>query len=708
MTSALLSEIEIDQPLEITPAQLADMENFLCEKIREIPSELPTLKISEHAEKHRIMPSGTPRPGPLDLSYTPYLIEPMDNMSPFSPIRRTIIMKGHQLGFTMLAECVLCYYMGYAPADILFMSATQDLLERWASRRLEPALDSYDLRRHIYAQYANKNTRKLGDKTFSKEYFGCRLDMASAQAASSQRATDKRILIRDEIDGAPAELKTGEGNWLDVSAGRVDFWGARAKILDFSTPTLVDSSAVNFEFQIGDQRYYFVPCPKCGEMQVLTRDRLHPININGQIDDTSYICKGQKECELKNHHKTEMMAIQNGAQWKPTAISTDPFVRSYQIGTLYSPVGTTTWHDIYKKSDKAKDKPAGMRAIINLEDGLPYRETGERIPFEKTVGLRGNYASGEVPEGVIFLTGSGDVQRGAEKWKDLSEDELNAEIQKAGRKAPDKKFPRVEIEILGHGDKYRTWSVDYKIFYGKIDDPFGGAWADLHKWIYDDYGLYYKKKDDKEFQVGFFGIDSGDGENTDTVYQFCEGIPNMFPIKGFKDLTQQKPEKGDQISKDNSQRFKPKKISETIILIEIATNYYRNQLYKRIQRTLASLDEPDLEQISGFCGFPRDYPDEYFKQLTNPERKKDGSFDKRGRPAEAHDNRVYGLCMGDFWLDRYVKERQEEIRRVKGVNPLKIKDFDKKMSLLEQKYQQGDCTDDEAGEYERAIADFGR
>lgn len=697
-----------EHPLEITPAQLAEMLGFLREKIREIPSTLPTLKISEHAEKHRVMPAGTPRPGPLDLSYTPYLIEPMDNMSPFSPIRRTVIMKGHQLGFTMLAECVLCYYMGYAPADILFMSATQDLLERWASRRLEPALDSYDLRRHIYAQYANKNTRKLGDKTFSKEYYGCRLDMASAQAASAQRATDKKILIRDEIDGAPTLLTTGEGNWLDVSAGRVDFWGSRAKILDFSTPTLADSSAINFEFLLGDQRYYFVTCPKCGHSQILTRDKLWAVNKNGQIDDVSYICKGPKECELKNHHKTEMMMPENGAEWRPTATSSDPFLRSYQIGTLYIPVGAMTWHDIYKKTEKAKSKPDGMRPIINLEDGLPYRETGERPKFEKVIGLRGNYKRGTVQPGVIFLTLSGDVQRGADRWKNLTDDELKEEVKKAGKNAPDMKFPRVEIEILGHGDKYRAWSVDYPIFYGSVDDAYGGAWADIHKWIYEDYGLFYKRVDGKEFQVQIAGLDSGSGSHQDAVYQFCEDIPNFFPIKGAKDLQRRKNEEVDEMTRDNFKRYRPTKVSETITLYSIATNYYKNQLYKRIEKTLANLNEPGAELMASFCGFPSDYPAEYFKQLTNPERKKDGSFDDRSRPVETHDNRVYGMCMADVWLDSYVRERQEEIRRVKGVNPLKIKNFDKKMALLEMKYQNDDCDDKERGEYERAIADLGR
>jgi len=89
--------------------------DYLSKSREELPSELPTLKISDHAQKYRIMPSGTPRSGPLDLKYTPYLIEPMDCLHPDSIIQRTVILKGAQLGWTLLAECVLCYYIGYSP-----------------------------------------------------------------------------------------------------------------------------------------------------------------------------------------------------------------------------------------------------------------------------------------------------------------------------------------------------------------------------------------------------------------------------------------------------------------------------------------------------------------------------------------------------------------------------------------------------------------
>lgn len=669
--------------LQITSDQLSDMQDFLRDQIRGIPSTLPTLKISEHAELHRVMPPGTPRPGPLDLSYTPYLIEPMDNMSPFSPIKHTAIMKGHQLGFTLMAECVLCYFMDHDPADILFISATQDLLERWASRRLEPAINSYKLREHVYAQYASKNSKRTGDKTYSKEYHGCRLDMASAQAAAALRATDKRIVIRDEIDGAPRLLKTGEGDWLDVSAGRIDFWGARGKILDFSTPTLYNASAIHDAFIIGDQRFYFVPCVKCGEMQMLETERLHPIIVNGILKDVSYICSSKHECELKNHNKTEMLA-QGG--WRPTATSIDPYYRSYQIGTLYAPVGAATWLSIYKKREAAKEKIGGMRSFKNLEEGWPYREEGSRPKLENVIGLRGNYRKGTVPDGVIFLTAAVDVQRGRADNPD--------------------KPARLEMEILGHGDKYRTWSVDYKVFKGAISDPYDGAWEMLYKWVMEEDGLFYQRRDGKEFQVMIGLIDSGDGKHYQEVYNFCEGIPGLYPLKGSKDLMKIDKSKGDQMTKDIFKRYYETDISATTKLYSIVSVLYRTELYRRLDRTYQVFKEPNPETKSGFCGFPSDYSDEYFKQLTAPEKKRDGSFDKHDRPSEAHDVRIYNMCAGDIWLDARVKERHEELRKL-NANPNSLKNFDKKIALIEMQLDNDDVTDEQIQIYNSVISNMG-
>jgi len=69
---------------DIAESFVKDMRQYLKRKVRAIPHKLTDLTISEHAQQKRIMPAGTPRPGPWDNDYTPYLVEIMNEVSPFS------------------------------------------------------------------------------------------------------------------------------------------------------------------------------------------------------------------------------------------------------------------------------------------------------------------------------------------------------------------------------------------------------------------------------------------------------------------------------------------------------------------------------------------------------------------------------------------------------------------------------------------------
>ena len=654
----MILEVEGSE-LEIKDNHVVDMKKYLLEKLEDLPDELPTMDIVDHAEANRIMPQGTPRPGPLDVKkYTPYLVEPMNDLSPTTGIRRVVIMKGAQLGFTMMAECVIAYWMGYSPADILMVSATQGLLERWAARRLEPMIDSYGLRKKIYAQETNTKSRRSGDKTFSKEYSGCRLDMASAQSASSLRSTDKRILIRDEMDGAPAELTTGEGSWVDVSEARTNFWGDRKKILDFSTPTTFEASMINKAYQEGDQRKFIVPCPECkGEQDLeFVFDRkekgIRPIySEDGELVDAVYICKHCQH-EIKNHQKQEIM--QSG-RWVPTAKCKDG-MRSYYINSLYAPIGSLTFRDIYEKYDKAKRMPEdSMRSFVNLYGGLPFKTTGSRPKLQNVIELRGGYLRGTVENGVLFLTAGIDVQRGSEK------DPNNP--------------PRIEMEILGHGKGHKTWSIDYRRFEGAIDDISGGAWEELNKYAKETM-LAYKRSDGRQFGISLIFIDSGDGMNTDVVYSFCKTWGNTFPIKGFNALRKKKTEEGDTAGPNNFKRYRRVVIGSDVTLYEISTNYYKTKLYNNLK--IIRNDTGD--QRPGFCCFPVDYEEKYFKMLTAEERKSDGSFHAGGRRNEALDTRVYADCAGDVFLDSRVLDYRAAAKKA-GATDTQLQEIDHKFVL---------------------------
>jgi phage terminase large subunit GpA-like protein len=596
------------------------------------PIKPPMNLISNYVQDKRILPPSTPFPGFWDNARTPYTVEIMDNMSPASAIQHSAVMKGAQLGLTAGAENVIAYWMDESPAEILFISATDKLIEKWATKRLDPLIDSCGFRSKIFAQTENKHSRRTGDKTFSKEFIGGALDMASAQSAASLRAESKRILIRDEIDGAPPLLRTGEGNWLEVSYARTNAWGSRRKILDISTPTTFLESLINQQYEAGDQRQFFVPCPYCGEYQPLdwgSERGSHGMRAStkaGEIETVYYLCVKCHDA-IFNHQKSDLLTR---GKWEPTAKSFSRFFRSYQLSSLYSPPGMMTWVDLWEKYRKAQEEPEGMRSFINLYLGLPYKESGSRPKLDKVIELRGAYRQGTIPDGVLFLTAAIDVQRGSEK------DENNP--------------PRLEMEILGHGIGFRTWSILYRAFYGEVLDPFSGAWEILSEWATETQ-MAFERSDGMKFSPSLIFIDSGDGAVTDVVYRFASTWLNTFPCKGFGALKVRKRESGDPASPSNFKRYGSVKAGEDLTLYEISTNFYKTTIYNNLK-----IERQDTEpQKAGFCDFPIDYGEKYFRMLTAEEKRRDGSFHcPAGRRNEALDVRVYNLCAADVYLGKLV------------------------------------------------------
>lgn len=203
----------------------------------------------------------------------------------------------------------------------------------------------------------------------------------------------------------------------------------------------------------------------------------------------------------------------------------------------------------------------------------------------------------------------------------------------------------------------------------------------------------------------FIFIDSGN--RASTVYEFCSTRSGYFPIKGWDVLRSKKHgEDLDLATARNYDRFRYADVGPGIRRYDIATNYYRGMLYNNIYRTQQHMKKPDADQQYGYIGFPEDFTDDMFKQLTNPEMLSDGSFDKCGRPAEQHDLFVYNLCCGDVFIETRVRERRARLRNDQRVNRNKIQNFTTQFALLEMKFEIGECTPEEEKEYLRTMADF--
>ena len=605
------------------------------------------------------MPASTPFPGFWDNARTPYLVEIMDSLAPSSPIQHVVLMAGAQVGKTAAAENVAGFFMDACPAEVLFVTATEELAEDWSTKRLDPLIDSLGFRAKIAAQTENRKSRRSGDRTFDKQFSGGSINIVSAQSAANLRAASKRILIRDEIDGAPPELRSGEGNWLEVSEARTAAWGARKKIFDVSTPKIFETSLINRLCEAGDCRKFLVPCPHCGKEQELVLGSLesqHGLKgifaRDGTLIEAVYVCEYCHK-PIRNHQKTAMLA---GGHWVPTKQSQAPTYRSYHLSSLYSPIGMLSWTEAFQKYLAAREDPEAMRSFTNLVLGLPFKEAGTRPELRTVIALRGTYRRRQVPgqlvgerwEGPLYLTMGIDVQRGRERDDTLG--------------------PRLELEILGIGAGYRTWSIDYRVFQGPVDDPFSGAWEALNEWAAAG-GLEFREvavwngQSWDPLRVSLVLVDSGD--QAEVIYRFCRRWQGTLPSKGLPFVVPD-PKKREKADVPGS-AYKKYRVAGVgggqEVIVEINTRFYKRVLYANLKIPR----RPTEPQAPGFCDFPFDYDEEYFAQLTGEELRSDGSFRKvRGRN-EALDCRVLCLCAGDIYLDSRTRDLQNAAR-AKGAN----------------------------------------
>ena len=602
---------------------------FLLDYYSRLPIRKKNPNIIEYAET-TIIPSGPYRGQKFDKKTAPYLIEPLRLLSPDNPVQDIRCMFPAQTGKSTLAELVSMYFITQVPSEILYVSSNETAAIKWMERRIVPRAHAAGVR--FKTEVESRTSRKTGDTSYSKLFPGGNLDIASSLSPAQLASETKRVVLADEIDRWKIALGE-EGSVMDMLRARMQAWGFQAKMLSISTPTTEEASVMNLLYLEGDQQLYFVPCPYCGTFQLLDYYPGRGYGLKwekkqGRIVRKSIVlvCENQNcSREIRETSKHKML---NGGEWRKHALPEYDFIASFNINGIYSPF--LTWYEMAISYEESQKGPLQKQAHENLKMGRTFKETGTRPKASKIIENQGKYKAGEVQDGVLYLVAAIDVQEG-------SETNENNE-------------PRLEMEILGIGAGYRTWSIDYLVFKGDIKDHYSGAWEKLNEYA-KETKLTYFRNDGIGFPISLIFIDSGSGKMSDIVYNFCEGWRNTFPIKGQSTIKKLKKEKGDEILQGNMKRYRASELTADVMIYLINTNYYKNKIYHDLK---VVRQEGDIQR-PGFCDFPRDYPEKYFDQITAEERRRDGSFhNPTGRRNEALDCRVYALCAADVFLDSEV------------------------------------------------------
>lgn len=377
------------------------------------------LSPSEWAESRRFMSSDVSAfPGKFSFNKTPYSREILDCLSPYNPATEIAIMKGAQIGIsTGVIENGVGYIIDEEPANILFMSADKELSKQAFESKIDNMIDNSGLREKIRPN--SPTSKRSGNTSGTKEFFGGRLFAGSVQNASKLRQVSYRYIFADDFEAANRD-DSREGNVRDVLLQRANSFASKMKIFYISTPGIKQISSIEPVFEMGDQRKYYMPCPECGELitfEWLTKNKdgeycgvTYDTTEEGELieDSVRYRCP---ECggEFKEgRNKTKMLKL---GKWIPTAVPVHAGFRSYHISALYSPAGMFNWThyarqwvEIQKNNDQGK-----LKAFLNVVLGQTYEERGKATSAIKISQNTREYNINEVPVLLSEKDGNGAI-----------------------------------------------------------------------------------------------------------------------------------------------------------------------------------------------------------------------------------------------------------------------------------------------------------
>ena len=542
----------------------------------------PKLTVSEWADTYRqLSRESSAVSGQWSTSKAEYQRGMMDAVS--DPRYETVVlMTCAQIGKTELVNNVIGYHIHQDPAPILVVHPTVEMANAWSKDRLSPAIrDTPVLTRLI----ADPKSRDSGNTVLHKSFTGGRVTASGANSPASLASRPCRLILMDEVDRFPLSAGS-EGDPVGLAKRRSATYYNR-KIVLVSTPTETGSSRIAAAYEESDQRKYFVPCPHCGEHQVLKWS-----NVKWNDNDPSsahYVCD---ECGSVWTELDRSRAIRRG-EWRATAEPKGK-VAGFHLNGIYSP--WTRLEDAVQDFLTSKSDPMRLRTFVNTFLGETFdSERGEQLDETDLINRAEDWGD-QIPEEVLLITAGVDTQD-----------------------------DRLEVELIGWGRGEESYSLAYHTLYG---DP---STAELWLRLDDVLKTPFAHPITGEMICRSACVDSG-GHYTQQVYNYCRtrGGRRIFAIKGVGG--EGRPIVG-RPSKSNIGK---------VNLFPVGVDTAKEVVMARLR-----IKEPG----EGYCHFPTGRSEEYYRMLTSEKRvvkyykgRPKNEWVKTRTRNEALDCRVYGTA----------------------------------------------------------------
>ncbi len=439
------------------------------------------LTVSQWAEQFRVMSSeSSAQRG--KWTTRPFQQEPMDCLSPSHPCQQVVLMCASQMMKTELILNFLGYIMHVDPGPALLVEPRVEDAKALSKDRVAPMIrDCPELRNRV----SEAKGRDSDNTTLHKRFTGGHVTFTGAISPSGLAMRPIRFLLLDEVDRYPVSAGS-EGDPVLLATRRTDEFYWNKKIILCSTPTIKGKSRIEKAFLQSDQRYPYVPCPHCGEFQVLHFDRL--VWPENEPEKAAYRCSG---CEASIPEFRKSWMLQQG-QWRAQAESRIP---GFWISKMYST--RTTWGDLAQEHLTAKrGGDELLKTFVNTALAQPWEERHEvKVDEHALMARRESWAA--VPDEVAVITAGCDVQAN-----------------------------RIEVEVVGWGRDEENWSLGYYVLAG---DP---AKPDIWNQLDEILQAQFETESGDKLPIRAACIDSGYA--TSAVYRFTQPRRSrkVFATKG--------------------------------------------------------------------------------------------------------------------------------------------------------------------------------
>lgn len=401
-------------------------------------------------------------------------------------------MKSAQVAWT---DGVLLNYLGRRididPAPMIIMFAKEQAAKEFNAEKFEPMCEATP---RLAARIPVHKSRSADNRWQFKAFPGGFLKFVGSNSPSSVKSTPAPIVAVEEPDDCNDNVKD-QGDTITLLRERTKTF-PRRKVIFGGTPTIKGLSRIEAAYQASDQRRFEVPCPDCGEFQVLAWEHVRWEDDQGDRTQPAHEVFGHARPDTARYccpHCGSLWtdAVKNRAvrQLRPVAGAEFRGVAGFAINELYSPFPGSQLARLVEKfltAQHALDQgdDTKQRSFQNNTLGLAYEYKCE-LPEAADLSLRAEaYPEFSVPAGGLVLTMGVDVQH-----------------------------DRLAVVARAWGRGEESWLLYWGEIYGSTANPAAGAWLDLDKLLERDY----PHATGAGLRITAASIDGSDGNRTEVV-----------------------------------------------------------------------------------------------------------------------------------------------------------------------------------------------